>query len=282
MSSDIIFIIVGIWVFVVYFGSLQSSRSTVLSWAERQWRLTGEPIHFGPVGAACYGTEPTRSYRQREGHYGAVGIVGEYFVFSTRNYERFMVPLASIIWIGLREITVARGKGTREVTALMVHGEYQRDWFVFALSSGEISDISQQLSARCNLPVKDFGGLSESRGPTTVTRVTQDIYGEWHEEDYGQLFLAPDRLLFGMRDWWGHTLLLAQIREIGAFSRGGILNSLNPFAEDLLRIAFQPTPDGKPQVIGFLMRDADDWAEAIQARSPARITVHAGRKKKVG
>ncbi len=72
-----------------------------------------------------------------------------------------------------------------------------------------------------------------------------------------------------------------QIREIGAFSKGGVLNSLNPFAEDLLRIECQPTPDGKPEVIGFLVRDAEDWAEAIRSRSPARITVHAGRKKKI-
>ncbi len=273
-----------LWMSVIlgFFGILQLYRMSVLSWAERQWRLTGGRIHFGPVGATCYGTEPGANYRRREGHYGAVGIVSEQFVFYTRNYERILVPLASITWIGLRRIRVRKGKYSKEVTALMVHGEYQHDWFVIALSSNEYYAIEQQLSARCNLRVEELGERNESRGPAGVTRVIQDIYGEWHEDSYVHLFLAPDRLLFGSNNEWNHALLLDQVREVGAFSKGGVLNSLNPFAEDLLRIECQPTPDGKPEVIDFLVRDAEDWAEAIRSRSPARITVHAGRKKKVG
>jgi hypothetical protein len=263
-------------------GIFQFYRMTVLSWAERQWRLSREPIHFGPVGATCYGVEPAGSYRHREGHYGAVGIVGDQFVFATRSWERLAVPLASITWIGVRKITVSRGKGTKKVGALMIHGQYQDEYFVLALSSTQSYAIEQQLSARCNLRPEYLGERSESYGPTTVTRVTQDIYGEWHEEEYGQLFLAPDRLLFARLDRWGTSIFLAQIREVGAFSRGGVLNSLNPFAEDLLRIEYQPTPGGKPAVIGFLVRGAGDWADAIQDHSPARIVVHAGLKKKVG
>jgi hypothetical protein len=282
MSDGFAIFVVGVSFTLGALGILQFYRFTVLSWAERQWWLTGKPIHFGPVGATCYGTEPTGSYRNREGHYGAVGVVGEYFVFSTRSWERFMVPLASITWIGVREITVARGKGTREVSVAMVHGEFQDEYHVFALASDEYFAILQQLKARCHLPIKDVGGLGESYGPATVTRVSQDIYGEWHEEDYGQLFLAPDRLLYARLLHRSDALSLAQIREIGAFSRGGVLNSLNPFAQDLLRIEYVPTPDGKPEVIGFLVRDGDEWADAIQSRSPAQIALHAGRKKKVG
>jgi hypothetical protein len=263
-------------------GFLQYYRYTVLPWAERTWRLTGKPIHFGPVGATCYGTEPGMNYQRRAGNYGAFGIVGERLVFTTRHYERFSVPLASITWIGHRKITVNAGKATKKVNALIVHGDHQRRHFVFAVSSGLLFNISQHLSARCKLRVEELGERSESRGPTGARHVTQDIYGEWREEGYGGLYLAPDRLLFGWSDWPNRALPLAQIREIGAFSRGGALNSLNPFSEDLLRIAFQPTPDGKPEVIGFLVRHADDWADAIRARSPARITVYAGRKKKVG
>jgi hypothetical protein len=272
------------FVFILFavLGILQVYRMTVLSWAERQWRLTGKPIHFGPVGATCYGTEPTASYRHSEGHYGAVGVVGGHFVFSTRSWERFMVPLASITWIGVRKITVAHGKGTKKVAALMVHGDYQDEYYVFALSSDESYAIEQQLSAHCNLRPEYLGERSESYGPVTVTRVTQDIYGEWHEEGCGQLFLAPDRLRFSRLDRSVTSIFLVQIRAVGAFSRGGILNSLNPFAEDLLRVEYLPTPDGKPEVIGFLVRNADDWADAIQERSPARITLHTGRKKKVG
>jgi hypothetical protein len=88
--------------------------------------------------------------------------------------------------------------------------------------------------------------------------------------------------MFARLDGLGTSLFLAQIREVGAFSRGSVLNSLNPFAEELLRVEYHPTPDGKPEVIGFLVRNADDWAAAIQDRGPARIVVHAGRKKKAG
>ncbi len=282
MNNDFALFVLFIGVLVGFLSALQFYRMTVLSWAERQWRLTREPIHFGPVGATCYGTDPVRSYRRREGHYGAVGIVSEFFVFSTRQYERLMVPLASITWIDLRKITVSRGRGTKKVGALMVYGEYRDEYFVFALSSDQSYAISQQLSAHCKLRVEELGERSESHGPAGATRVTQDIYGEWHEDTHGQLFLAPDRLLFAGLDRWDDSMLLEQIREVGAFSKGGVLNSLNPFAEDLLRIECQPTPDGKPEVIGFLVRDAKDWAEAIRSRSPARITVHAGRKKKIG
>jgi hypothetical protein len=282
MSSDLIIAVVTISILIGYFGSVLYYRSTALSWAEQQWRLTGEPIHFGPVGATCYGTEPIQSYRNCAGHYGAVGILGEYFVFSTRAWERYMVPLASIIWAGVREITVAHGKGTKKVSALMVHGEFQDEYYVFALSSDERYAIEQQLSARRNLRIANLGDRSESYGPATVTRVAQDIYGEWHEEDYGQLFLAPDRLRFSHLDRPATSIFLGQIRAVGAFSRGGILNNLNPFAEDLLRIEYQPTPDGKPEVIGFVVRDGDIWAESIHVCSPARIALHTGRKKKIG
>lgn len=282
MDAGLALFVLWIGGLVGFFGSVQFYRMTVLSWAERQWRLTREPIHFGPVGATCYGTEPGANYRRREGHYGAVGIVDEQLVFSTRQYERFLVPLASITWIGERRITVSRGKGTKEVTALMVHGEYQGDWFVIALSSNEYYAIEQQLSAHCKLRVEELGDRRESRGPAMATRVTQNIYGEWHEDSHGTLFLAPDRLLFARFMHWNSGILLSDIREIGAFSKGGVLNSLNPFAEDLLRIECQPTPDGKPEVIGFLVRDADDWAEAIRSRSPVPVAVHAGRKKKTG
>jgi hypothetical protein len=282
MDDGFAFFVLWISVIFLFFGILQYYRSTVLSWAERQWRLTGEPIHFGPVGATCYGTEPGTNYQRRAGNYGALGILGDGLVFSTRHYERFSVPLASITWLGHRKITVNAGKTTKKVTALMVHGDHQRRHFVLALSSDQLFGISQHLSARCKLRVEELGERSESRGPTGARRVTQDIYGEWREEGGVSLYLAPDRLLFGWSIWLNRAVPLAQIREIGAFSRGGVLNSLNPFAEELLRIEYQPTPGGKPVVIGFLVRHADDWAEAIRARSPARITVYAGRKKKVG
>jgi hypothetical protein len=278
----VLFIVLEIAVFLAVFGILQFYRMSVLPWAERGWRRTGRPIHFGPVGATCYGTEPGTNYQRRAGNYGAFGIVGERLVFATRHYERFAVPLASITWIGHRKITVNAGKTTKKVNALIVHGDHQGRHFVFAVSSGQLFGISQHLSARCKLRVEELGERSESRGPVGARHVTQDIYGEWREEGHVSLYLAPDRLLFGWSDWRNRALPLAQIREIGAFSRGGVLNNLNPFAEDLLRIEYQPTPDGKPQVIGFLVRHADDWADAIRARSPARITVYAGRKKKVG
>jgi hypothetical protein len=278
------FVLFVLWISVVlgFFGTLQYYRSTVLSWAEQQWLLTGKSIHFGPVGAICYGTEPGTNYQRRAGNYGALGIVGNGLVFTTRHYERFAVPLASITWLGTRQIRVKNGKYSKEVMGLIVHGNHQGRHFVFAVSSGLLFNISQHLSARCNLRVEELGERSESRGPTGARQVTQDIYGEWREEGHVSLYLAPDRLLFGWSNWRCRALPLAQIREIGAFSRGSVLNSLNPFTEELLRIEYQPTPDGKPQVIGFLVRHADDWADAIQERSPARITVHAGRKKKVG
>jgi hypothetical protein len=60
--------------------------------------------------------------------------------------------------------------------------------------------------------------------------------------------------------------------------------SANPLAADLLRVEYA-TPDDADydtDVIGFLVRRADKWAETVAARAPQSVQVQVGRKKKEG
>jgi hypothetical protein len=109
--------------------------------------------------------------------------------------------------------------------------------------------------------------------------MTQDIYGQWQTGPRGRLFLAPDRVLFAENERWDQAVMLAEIREVGAFERPDLRHKIDPWAQALLRIECRTTPADKPYVFGFLVRDAEEWATAIQSLSPARITIRSGQKK---
>jgi hypothetical protein len=266
-------------IYLCAFGGLMLAllwlRQTIVPHVRRQWERAGANIQFSPVGATCYGTTPRRDYHSESGHYGALGIANDHLAFLTRYSIKTAVLLACVRWIGFRRITVKRGKGTKKIDALIVHADLRDGWHVFAFESNQSYRLAQELGARCGLPVRELGTERESYGPFPATRVTQDIYGAWHEDAWESLlFLAPDRLLYS-----GTAIPLATIRQVGAFENGTLARRLTPFPRDLLRIEYR-TPQDKPQTVGFLVRRADDWADAIRRRSPARIAVSGGRKKK--
>jgi hypothetical protein len=255
-------------------GMIWHQRSTIVPYTHNMWLRERRAIQFVPVGAECYGTRP-RKYRSQDGVYGALGVVDDTLTFVTRSKLNFAVPLSAIRWVGFRTITVRNGKYTKKVTALIVHAESFDGWNVYSLDSYASYQLAAYLTQRCKLPVHELGTRREDFGPAAATRMKQDVYGQWHGGLRGDLYLAPDWLLFN--DY--KTIRLEHVQRLGAYERGGMWNDLNPFSEDLLRIDYQE-PGGKPHTVGFLVHDADGWAYAIHKASDRPIPIESGRKKK--
>jgi hypothetical protein len=68
------------------------------------------------------------------------------------------------------------------------------------------------------------------------------------------------------------------VRRVDVFEPGGVLAELNPFHEDLLRIEYE-SPE-QHEVIRFLVRRGEGWADAIQTLTSVPCEHHRGRKKK--
>jgi hypothetical protein len=95
----------------------------------------------------------------------------------------------------------------------------------------------------------------------------QDIYGEWHADRTGDLYLAPDRLLFD----WRTVISLAALQQLDVYQVG----QGNP----LLCVTYAGS-DGAPQVEGFQVQAAARWAEALVQRLDVPLQIHRGRKRK--
>ncbi|HEX3051162.1 MAG TPA: hypothetical protein VHP83_10945 [Aggregatilineaceae bacterium] len=70
---------------------------------------------------------------------------------------------------------------------------------------------------------------------------------------------------------------LAQIRRLEVYAEG-TRRSINPFAQDLLRIEYEA--DDKHVVTGFLLRHADEWGAELAKRTGVPFDKQEGRKKK--
>jgi hypothetical protein len=232
-----------------------------------EWVRSAQLVHYGPVGAVCYGTRPRRVYT-RGGEAGALGLTGGKLVFDGQRRSTYdtSVPFAQVRWIGLRLIAVRRYTTTR---ALIVHAERPGGWQVFSYTLDDPHEFGQVLSRECDLPLRDRGEEREDFGPAPATRLFQDIYGEWTPDREDALYLAPDRLLFD----WGQPIMLGTIARLDVYTQPDR-------SADLLRITYTPPGDDEPAVVGFAVRAAKAWADAINSRTAAPIAVHAGRKHK--
>jgi hypothetical protein len=196
------------------------------------------------------------------------------------------IPFDQIRWLGTRYVSGQEGHSGIKRDALIVHYEQRGFWHVGAWFSVQQNDLIKALSVETGLPVIKYFGEREDYGPAPAARQIEDVYGRWHpfregghlpsvDADQGELYLAPDRLLFNRR----HPIHLAQVRRVDVFEPGGVLAELDPFHEDLLRIEYE-TPDQQHAVIGFLVRGGDRWASAIRTRTSVPYEHHRGRKKK--
>lgn len=73
----------------------------------------------------------------------------------------------------------------------------------------------------------------------------------------GDLYLAPDRLLFDYQD----PIHLVQIQCLDVYHKG-VLGRLNPFDDQLLHIEYA-TPEGERRVIGYVLPKAEAFGQAI-------------------
>ncbi|HEX3051164.1 MAG TPA: hypothetical protein VHP83_10955 [Aggregatilineaceae bacterium] len=223
--------------------------------------------------------------------WGAVGIVDQTLVFEGNTGDDQWINLATIRWVGVKTLSLQEGKYAFKKEALVVHAEQDGEWRVLTFLSTSDNpwanipskldyatyEFGKQLAELCKLEFEVCTGRSEDFGPTDAQQMNQDVYGQWHPADDSRLekklYLAPDRLIYG----WKDTIHLAQIRKLEVYAEG-TRRSINPFAQDLLRIEYEA--DGNHVVTGFLLRHADEWGTELAKRTGVPFDWQEGRKKK--
>lgn len=239
------------------------------------WVRAGQIVHYGPVGASCLGHHPRATYGG--GTFGALGLTDKRLVFDgyRSNRQNLSLRLDQIHSIGLTTLPVIVGRAVSRKRALTVHHTGPDGWRVAVFLLDAPVEFANTLSDECDgCIVRDTGQQREDFGPARATRMAQNIYGEWHADREGDLYLAPDRLLFNWRD----AIPLDAIQRLDVLEQP----SANPLAADLLRVEYG-TPDDADyatDVAGFLVRRAEKWAETIATHAPQPVDVHTGRKKK--
>lgn len=236
------------------------------------WVRAGQIVRWGPVSAVSFGHRPRRTYTR--GVFGALGITGERVVFDGRRSTRFdtALPLDAVRWIGLETIPVVITRHLLPQRVLALHTSGADGWRVSVFALDDPFELAEQVAALTGLPVHDAGSQREDFGPMEAERAFQDVYGEWSPDRADALYLAPDRLLFGWRD----AIPLDRVQRLDALRRGG---AWNPLAAGLLRVEHE-SAERERAVVGFVVRGAERWAEAIQRRIDTPVPVFAGRKQK--
>lgn len=257
-------------------GALWARRAqdTFLGRVRTEWVRAGRIIRFGPVGAVSFGTRPRAAYTG--GAFGALGITDRSLVFDGHRSNRHnaTIPLASLRWIGLATLPVWTGRISARKRVLALHFEGSDGWRVATFVTDAPEDIAQALEAETGLPARDTGSARADFGPGRATRLFQDVYGDWSEDREDDLYLAPDRLLFG----WRSAIPLDDIQRLNVLHRGG-LDALRPLASGLLRIEYRAA-EGAIETVGFKVRRPAEWADAIAEHSASGLPVGQGRKKK--
>jgi hypothetical protein len=265
----------GIGSFSVAWLARRALRDHVIR-VQTAWVHAGQLVRYGPVGAVCLGNRPRRAYGG--GIFGALGITDGRLVFDghRNNTDNISVPSDRIRHIGLTTVPVLAGiKMQAQRRALTVHYDSPDGWRVAIFLTDMPVELAQELADEGHLPVYDSGSAREDFGPARAVRMFQDLYGEWREDREGDLYLAPDRLLFDWRD----AIPLADIRRLDVYQQGGRLHDLSPLSRDLLRIEYGESEEDF-HTVGFVVRRADRWVASIQHRASTPLDVHAGRKKK--
>jgi hypothetical protein len=239
--------------------------------AIRMQTLWSGNLQWGPSGAYCYGLYPKAHYTtSSRRYYGTLALVDSklQFVGYRKHDWDINIPFDQILGLGARSLPLHKKNRTSYQDSLQVHVEQNGEWRVYIFTVDSPKDIIREIQVGRTIPVEP--AMKELTEMEVVTQANQDVYGQWHEAQKGELYIAPDRLVFN----WRSLILFEQIRQVGLIDRGG----LNPFSKDLVRIEYED--QGQTRVIGFLLHMADDWANTFYLYSG--IPVSMGRKKKEG
>ena len=229
-----------------------------------EWARAGRVVHWGPVSATCVASLPGWPGGKVD---GALGLVDGGLVFAGRQASDCdgYIPFNAVRCVALRRTRRWLASG-RQVA---VHAERSGRWQVSVFALESVVPLAEALAIRANSPVYDAGAGREDFGPARALRMHEDVYGEWHAEREDQLYLAPDRLLFGWRD----AIALAQIEQVSVLERA-------PGSRDhgeVLRLAVALDEESY-DVIGFGVAEAAAWADAIVRRADGALEI--GRKTK--
>lgn len=231
---------------------------------QTEWARAGRVIHWGPENAVCTLALPD----WRGGAVpGALGLVDGGLLFAGQQSAVCDVhlPFEAIVWVGLRRGRGLPGGGRR----LAVHAERAGLWLVHVYALDRVVPLAEALAARVGKPLEYAASGREDFGPERAWRLGEDVYGEWHANREDDLYLAPDRLLFG----WREAILLETIEQVDVLERPPGGRGRGP----LLRIAYRVDADTY-EVVGFAPGNATAWAEAIAARAGGELAI--GRKRK--
>ncbi len=241
----------------------RAARAHVIA-TRSAWARTGKRVHWGPVAARCLGHKPQRRYGR--GVAGALGLADAHVIFTGARRQRLdvQIPFAHVCWLGLVSVRAA----WRKTTALMLHAQSADGWRVFVFTLNAPTACAEALAGACALPLHDSRPNRPDYGPEHAATLRQDIYGAWHTQAEGALYLAPDHLLFR----WQDAIPLAQIRRLDVLRGAGN-------ARPLLRVE-AARADGTTETRGFAVPHAEDWAEAMRARMHTPVPLRKGRKRK--
>ena len=254
-------------------GGVIGLRRLQMQRLKQAWQAAKRRIRFGPIGSSMTTLRP-RKKDSTGVMFGALGIVDDRLTYNGTfgSLYDIAVPLDQIHWIGVQRVNPSRN-----ISRTVVHFEGPGGWQVYSFHLRAWRAFADTLSVATGLPLVEARTLfDELRGvqPTQVTRMVQNVYGQWQPDFSDTLYLAPDRLLFG----WQTSILLADIRQIDLYDRVGFLDAINPFVPDLLRITWER--DGVTEVTAYQFVVARMWGQALADGCGLPLHVHEGRKKK--
>lgn len=242
-----------------------------------RWQADQCDIIFGPVPVRMLSLHR----RKNTTVVGALGLIQGHLRFQgmyTRLFD-ISIPTEDICCIGVgRKNKKGFDEAQKPVHRVLLVLHVEKGWQVYTFSLRKGNDLVDVLSVATKLPVFNLELLHDWL-PINATRMAQDIYGAWHPDFPGDLYLAGDRLLFA----WQDAIMFEDIQALALYCNQfprEVLSS-NLFHPNLLCITHK-TGDGERKTAGFAIDPwgAKEWANALQMRSGVTLEIAQGRKIK--
>ena len=228
-------------------------------WLDEVWPHDRDALAFGPVYTFHY-----QRYVWPTGFVApapcAVGIMDQSVILRRQPLKRVKqqrIPFTAIQGIVQRHDSVLL-QCPEQPDHAPIH--------YFKLSEEDAPRFADTLHKLGTIPL-----THRDRGPTQATRMTQDIYGQWHTGASGIVYLGAGGVVFD----WHDPIPLAHIRSMVVAEQPGSLT------QALLSITYQDADDAR-HTVGFLMRteEAPTWANFLNRQSGVSAEYFDGQKKK--